>query len=129
MNPDGNVVLITGAARGIGAEVARVLASHGARLALAGLEPDRLAALAAELGSAHACFECDVTDQAALELAVVPGIPAPVAALRFLPVNPPLDVLVRREAKKTMPGLEQEAASLGRSFGAHSAELTRRVRR
>src|SRR5215210_151345 len=66
----GKVVLITGPARGIGAETARQLAARGARLSLVGLEPERLAALAAELGEGHVWFECDVTDQAALERAV-----------------------------------------------------------
>jgi NAD(P)-dependent dehydrogenase (short-subunit alcohol dehydrogenase family) len=66
----GKVVLITGAARGIGAEAARRAAARGARLALLGMEPDRLAALAAELGAGHAWAACDVTDQAALERAV-----------------------------------------------------------
>ena len=65
----GKVVLITGPARGIGAETARLLARRGARLSLVGLEPERLAALAAELGGGHTWFECDVTDQAALERA------------------------------------------------------------
>jgi short-subunit dehydrogenase len=64
------VVLITGPARGIGAELARMLAARGAYLSLVGLEPDRLAALARELGDRHVWFECDVTDQAALERAV-----------------------------------------------------------
>jgi NAD(P)-dependent dehydrogenase (short-subunit alcohol dehydrogenase family) len=66
----GQVVLITGAARGIGAELARQLARRGARLSLVGLEPERLAALAAELGAGHVWFECDVTEQAALNRAV-----------------------------------------------------------
>ncbi|HEX8633053.1 MAG TPA: SDR family oxidoreductase [Pyrinomonadaceae bacterium] len=66
----GKVVLITGAARGIGAELARSLATRGAHLSLVGLEPERLAALARELGDRHVWFECDVTDQAALERAV-----------------------------------------------------------
>lgn len=66
----GKVVLITGPARGIGEETARQLAARGARLALVGMEPARLAALAAELGDGHAWFECDVTDQAALDRAV-----------------------------------------------------------
>jgi NAD(P)-dependent dehydrogenase (short-subunit alcohol dehydrogenase family) len=66
----GKVVLITGAARGIGAETARLLAARGARLALLGLEPERLAALCAELGPGHVWFECDVTDQIGLEGAV-----------------------------------------------------------
>ena len=66
----GQVVLITGPARGIGAETARRLAARGARLSLVGLEPERLAALADELGAGHVWFECDVTDQAALVRAV-----------------------------------------------------------
>jgi NAD(P)-dependent dehydrogenase (short-subunit alcohol dehydrogenase family) len=66
----GKVVLITGPARGIGAETARQLAARGARLSLVGLEPELLAALAAELGGGHVWFECDVTDQTALERAV-----------------------------------------------------------
>ena len=66
----GKVVFITGPARGIGEEMARQLAARGARLALAGLEPARLAALAASLGDGHAWFTCDVTDQPALDRAV-----------------------------------------------------------
>lgn len=66
----GRVVLITGAARGIGAQTARLLAARGARVSLTGLEPDRLEALAKELGDDHAWFECDVTDQASIGAAV-----------------------------------------------------------
>ena len=285
----GKQVFITGGARGIGAEVARVLAARGARVALAGLEPDRLAALAKELGPSHAWFSCDVTDQAALDAAahttaakfggidvvianagiasigtmasapadalvrvlevnligavrtvaatlpyvtdargyysfvasaasfaatpgmttycasksgvehfanalryelegkgvavgtihpcwidtdlvrdaradlksfdeMLPRLPwpfntvtsvracaeaiansverrkrrtfvpkslAPFAALRYILVNPPFDWFIRRDARQTVPELERECAALGRSFGAHSAELTR----
>ena len=46
----GKVVLVTGAARGIGAAAARELHGRGAQVALVGLEPERLAALAGELG-------------------------------------------------------------------------------
>jgi short-subunit dehydrogenase len=63
-------VFITGAARGIGAQLARRLAARGARVALAGREPERLEALAAELGPGHAWFSCDVTDQSSLARAV-----------------------------------------------------------
>jgi hypothetical protein len=66
----GKVALVTGPARGIGEAVARALAARGARLALVGMEPERLAALAAGLGEGHAWFACDVTDQGALERAV-----------------------------------------------------------
>jgi short-subunit dehydrogenase len=67
---NGRVVLITGAARGIGAHTARLAATRGARLALVGLEPARLAALRAELGPMHVWFEADVTDQDSLATAV-----------------------------------------------------------
>lgn len=73
---DGKVVLITGPARGIGAETARQLAARGARLSLVGLEPELLAALAAELGEGHVWFDCDVTDQSALERAVAGTVEA-----------------------------------------------------
>jgi NAD(P)-dependent dehydrogenase (short-subunit alcohol dehydrogenase family) len=67
---NGRVVLITGAARGIGAATARAVAATGGRVALLGLEPELLAELAAELGPRHAWFECDVTDREAVERAV-----------------------------------------------------------
>ena len=66
----GKSVLITGAARGIGAELARKAAARGARVALVGLEPERLAALADELGAEHLWVEADVTDADALKTAV-----------------------------------------------------------
>lgn len=68
-NVSGKVVLITGAARGIGASTARELASRGAKLSLVGLEPAELKALAAELGDAHVWFEADVTDFPSLQAA------------------------------------------------------------
>ncbi|MGX5654456.1 short-chain dehydrogenase/reductase [Geodermatophilus nigrescens] len=64
------VVLVTGAARGIGAELARRAARRGARVALAGLEPELLAQVTAELGPEHLWVECDVTDAEALRTAV-----------------------------------------------------------
>ena len=67
---NGRTVFITGAARGIGAETARRLHRKGANVALVGLEPERLEALAAELGDRAAWFEADVTDYEALQRAV-----------------------------------------------------------
>ena len=66
----GKTVLITGAARGLGAETARRVAARGANVALVGLEPDELERVAAQCGANAAWFECDVTDTAALERAV-----------------------------------------------------------
>ena len=53
-------VLVTGAARGIGAALARRLTRRGARVALLGLEPEELAKVAAECGNAP-WAECDVS--------------------------------------------------------------------
>ena len=57
----GQRVLITGAARGIGAALAERLASRGARLALAGLEPETMAAVAERCGEETFVGECDVS--------------------------------------------------------------------
>jgi NAD(P)-dependent dehydrogenase (short-subunit alcohol dehydrogenase family) len=64
------VVLITGAARGIGAESARRLAARGMKVALVGLEPDELAKVAAGCGPEAIWFEADVTDRDQLRAAV-----------------------------------------------------------
>jgi NAD(P)-dependent dehydrogenase (short-subunit alcohol dehydrogenase family) len=66
----GKSVLITGAARGIGAELARQAAARGARVALVGLEPEQLVKVADELGPEHLWVEADVTDAEALKAAV-----------------------------------------------------------
>jgi NAD(P)-dependent dehydrogenase (short-subunit alcohol dehydrogenase family) len=71
---NGRTAFITGAARGIGAETARRLHAKGANVALVGLEPDLLEALAASLGDRAAAFEADVTDFDALQRAVTATI-------------------------------------------------------
>ena len=67
---NGRTVLITGAARGIGAGAAERLHAKGANVALVGLEPERLEENAARLGDRATYFEADVTDFDALERAV-----------------------------------------------------------
>ena len=47
----GKTVLITGAARGLGAETARRVAARGANVALVGLEPEELERVAAQCGA------------------------------------------------------------------------------
>jgi NAD(P)-dependent dehydrogenase (short-subunit alcohol dehydrogenase family) len=64
-NLHGKVVVITGAARGLGAELARQVARQGARVALLGLEPDVLAKVGTDCPGSE-CWEVDVTDGAAL---------------------------------------------------------------
>ena len=65
----GRRVLITGAARGIGAATAKRLHERGARVVLAGIEPDDLARTAARCGDALAVV-CDVRDRDQVEAAV-----------------------------------------------------------
>ena len=68
----GRTVLVTGAFSGLGLHFARVLARHGARLALAGRRIDLGRSVAAELGAAVArpgevlAFALDVTDAASV---------------------------------------------------------------
>ena len=66
----GKTVLITGAARGIGADAARRIAARGARVSLVGLEPDELQQVARDCGPQALWFEADVTDASSLENAV-----------------------------------------------------------
>jgi NAD(P)-dependent dehydrogenase (short-subunit alcohol dehydrogenase family) len=72
---DGRRVLITGAARGIGAALAERLHQRGARIALLGLEKERLAAVAARCGDAP-WAACDVTDRAAVERTIGTSVDA-----------------------------------------------------
>jgi 3-oxoacyl-[acyl-carrier protein] reductase len=66
----GKTAIVTGAATGIGAATARLLAARGARVLAVGLQPDGLretvAAIEAEGGEAVA-FDADVSDPVAIE--------------------------------------------------------------
>ena len=62
---DGRIVLITGAAGGIGAACARRLAAEGARLVLADLDGPAVERLAGELG--QVAVQCDVTVRADID--------------------------------------------------------------
>jgi len=71
----GEVVFITGGARGIGAEVARRLRNKGAKLVLTDLDKVELAALAAELGEERVLtVVADVRDLPAMQAAAAQAI-------------------------------------------------------
>jgi NAD(P)-dependent dehydrogenase (short-subunit alcohol dehydrogenase family) len=67
----GETILITGAGAGIGGQLARRLASEGARIAAIDLKPEGLAQLTAELPAGQvATAIADVTDRAGLNPAI-----------------------------------------------------------
>ncbi|GAA2273579.1 SDR family NAD(P)-dependent oxidoreductase [Streptomyces atrovirens] len=99
----GHGVLITGAARGIGAATAARFAEEGARVLVTDADPDeaeRTASALRERGLAADSFACDVTDRATVEAAVVHAVHAFGS----------LDVLVNNAAHCTQdaPRLEDE---------------------
>ncbi|MBT2383141.1 SDR family oxidoreductase [Streptomyces sp. ISL-11] len=63
---EGQVAVVTGAARGVGELLARKLSARGARVALVGLEPEELRAVAGSLHEDAAYWHADVTDHAAM---------------------------------------------------------------
>jgi short-subunit dehydrogenase len=76
----GTRVLLTGASRGIGAELARAFAARGAELALVARESAQLTAVAAETGgTAH---PCDLSD-----LSAIPGLVERVGPVDLLVNN------------------------------------------
>ncbi|HSV39792.1 MAG TPA: SDR family oxidoreductase [Nocardioidaceae bacterium] len=68
------VVLITGGARGIGAETAKALAAKGAYVVLTDVEEGALKSVAAEIGDRALAVVADVCDLSAMESAVAAGI-------------------------------------------------------
>jgi len=79
-------VFVTGASSGFGAAVARRFAASGARVIAAARRADRLADLAAELGSLLLPVTLDVRDRAAVS-EVVAGLPAEFAEIDVLVNN------------------------------------------
>jgi NAD(P)-dependent dehydrogenase (short-subunit alcohol dehydrogenase family) len=65
-NLEGQVAVVTGAARGVGELLARKLAARGARVALVGLEPEELKRVSESLRTDSECWHGDVTDHEAM---------------------------------------------------------------
>lgn len=73
---EGKVVLLTGAAQGIGAAAARLCVQEGARLLLVDTQEVPLAALASELGGAAIAHRADVSDEDAVATMVQAAVGA-----------------------------------------------------
>ncbi len=84
----GKTALITGAARGIGLEFARAYIAEGARVALADINADAVAAAAASLGPQAIDVQMDVTRQDSIDA----GFDAAVAQMGHL------DILINNAA-------------------------------
>jgi citronellol/citronellal dehydrogenase len=67
---DGQVALVTGGGSGIGRCAAHELAALGARVALIGRRPEKLAAVAAEIGPAARTYPCDIREEDAVRATV-----------------------------------------------------------
>ncbi|MFE7115205.1 SDR family oxidoreductase [Streptomyces sp. NPDC057654] len=63
---EGQVAVVTGAARGVGELLARKLSARGAKVALVGLEPEELRRVAESLHGEAAHWHADVTDHEAM---------------------------------------------------------------
>ncbi|WP_333767806.1 SDR family oxidoreductase [Streptomyces sp. IBSBF 2435] len=79
--PEGRVAVVTGAARGVGAAVARELSARGLRVVLLGRELETLRETAAGLPGSSYSIEADITDEAAMQGA------AQCVAARFGPAS------------------------------------------
>ena len=98
---DGKVALVTGAARGTGAEVARLFVEEGARVVIADVRDDLGEAHAAALGDAARYLHLDVTSEADWER-VVDDITADEGRL---------DVLVNNAAVLLLATIDRTEAS------------------
>lgn len=91
----GRVAVVTGASSGLGREIARALASAGARVAVVARRYDRLVKLADEIGGM--AVPCDLLDQAQLAK-IVPRVTAELGGPEIL-VNTAGDIFTREPAE------------------------------
>jgi 3alpha(or 20beta)-hydroxysteroid dehydrogenase len=107
---EGKVAIVTGAARGMGAAIARAFVAEGAKVALADLLEADASALAAELGPAARFYRHDVTNAEAWER----------LARQVEEDFGPIDVLVNNAGVLFMSGLfETTEADFDRVFAVN----------
>lgn len=74
MRLNGKVAIVTGAASGFGAEIARVYAKEGAKVVIADLNETGAQKVAAEIGDAAIALRCDVSNRADVDHVVAQAI-------------------------------------------------------
>jgi 3-oxoacyl-[acyl-carrier protein] reductase len=70
----GRSAVITGAGQGIGLEIARLLAEHGAQVLLADLDGDQAEKAAGQIGAGARALACDVTSEDEVEAVVARAV-------------------------------------------------------
>jgi len=111
------VAIITGAASGFGAEIARSYAREGAKVVIADLNEAGARAVAAEIGAAALAVKCDVTSRADIDAAVAATIE------KFGAV----DIVVNNAGytHKNQPILDVDEASYDRVFDVNVKAIYR----
>jgi len=111
------VAIITGAASGFGAEIARSYAREGAKVVIADLNEAGARAVAAEIGAAALAVKCDVTSQADIDAAVAATIEKFGA----------IDIVVNNAGytHKNQPILDVDEASYDRVFDVNVKAIYR----
>jgi len=92
---DGQVALVTGGGRGVGAGIARELAAAGARIAVSARTREQVEAVAREIGGP--AIVADVADRAAVE-AMVQQVEAELGPIDLLVANAGRNVREQRPA-------------------------------
>lgn len=108
----GNVVLLAGASRGIGEQIAYQLAGQGAKLALAARSRDRLDAVAEACrgrGAETVAIPADLTDEAACQ-ALVAGVVEKYGHIDTLLYNAGGGQTVRFDARRGLAEAHEEMA-------------------
>lgn len=105
------VAIVTGAASGFGAAIARTYVAHGAKVAIADINETGAQALAKELGANAIAVRCDVTKKADIEALVA----ATVKAFGTL------DIVVNNAGTthKNQPLLEVDEATFDRVYAVN----------
>ncbi|MBI5790043.1 MAG: glucose 1-dehydrogenase [Rhodocyclales bacterium] len=111
MRLQNKVAIVTGAASGFGAAIARTYVAHGAKVAIADINEAGAQALATELGASAIAVRCDVTKKADIEALVA----ATVKAFGTL------DIVVNNAGTthKNQPLLEVDEATFDRVYAVN----------